>query len=1062
MSIRNGEAAPDRERNVDLGLSHGAALTAGDAAQGRERGSAFSVRVDRDANGDHALNSSEIGTDRSLAFGGTAEAGQDIVVSYTNGGPVQYYGVVTADADGRWTLPFGSEMADQNVHFTFAPAGEAEVNVDVAVDAQAPEFARGVFSTRDMFYIRDPEIGVVGMASQHSGYVEGAERVELLIDGKVFGSSAVDPDGYWIINLHDWVAPEGDGGPSGAPLDPLPPAEWAPHTVQYRAIDAHGNSTIYSDETVSTKIDLVDSDTDNARGAVPQAVVKAAHGGNDADNAPDAGKAEASAFSVRVDGDANGDHALNSSEIHVSRSLAFSGTAEAGQDIAVSYARDGSVQYYGAVTADGDGNWTLPFAAGMADQNIRVTFEPEGEAPVSVDVVIDTTAPEIADATYAEGAFSGHVDETATVDLVIDGSTFGTLSTEPDGSWTSGVIADFAASDHVVQYVVTDAHGNQRTYDGPAVTTADGYGGNHGNGGKQALSAFSVHVDGDANGDNALNASEIDADKSLSFSGTADAGETVYVSYFKGGAVQGLGSAIADADGNWTFAYNKTGLEDQKIRFVFEHNNTPFDLDVVIDTTAPVISDTSFSTDTGVSDTDRLTNDFTPTFSGHIDEQATVKALIGGKAAGLGQSTDGTWTVGPVAALGDGEYAVQYVATDVYGNTSQVYDAKPLTIDTFNGDTVAISSVNRSRVAHATGKVDGEETMQVRLVVDGRTAEAVTVDVTNGTWSGDIDTHTLRAGHKLEATGVDDAGNSTEVATRIFSNAPPPPPPAPVSDPWPTPGANGDTFVHDGQIYTWWYDLGAQKTVPWKGVWTSVPYDPSPWVHPVAPPPGSSPLSLDLNENGRIDTASIKKGILFDLDNDGTLNQISWLSGGDGLLVLDKNGNGSIDNGSELFGPTERYSDGSRINEGYIELSAYDLNGDKVIDQNDSIFEDLQVWVDGNMNAVTDEGELLDIADLGVVSISIDPTDLDYTDAEGVYHKNTSTVQLEDGKTMVMEDVFFEDKESDSALAGDDTVQISGMDYAGSEIVGDVTYDFYVADNANGPRMEDEIGAIVA
>ncbi|EEF23950.1 conserved hypothetical protein, partial [Ricinus communis] len=63
---------------------------------------------------------------------------------------------------------------------------------------------------------------------------------------------------------------------------------------------------------------------------------------------------------------------------------------------------------------------------------------------------------------------------------------------------------------------------------------------------------------------------------------------------------------------------------------------------------------------------------------------------------------------------------------------------------------------------------------------------------------------------------------------------------------------------------------------------------------------GLSPIVLDLNNNG-INTLSSNAGVSFDLNADGTKEQAGWVGGGDGLLVLDRNGDGSINDGSELF-----------------------------------------------------------------------------------------------------------------------------------------------------------------
>ncbi|WP_130537143.1 hypothetical protein [Thiomicrorhabdus indica] len=74
----------------------------------------------------------------------------------------------------------------------------------------------------------------------------------------------------------------------------------------------------------------------------------------------------------------------------------------------------------------------------------------------------------------------------------------------------------------------------------------------------------------------------------------------------------------------------------------------------------------------------------------------------------------------------------------------------------------------------------------------------------------------------------------------------------------------------------------------------------------------------------------------FDLDSDGEKDSINFVKEGSGFLALDKNGNGIIDNGSELFGPES--------GNGFQDLAAYDEDGNGWIDENDSVFAQLKLW----------------------------------------------------------------------------------------------------------------------
>jgi hypothetical protein len=106
----------------------------------------------------------------------------------------------------------------------------------------------------------------------------------------------------------------------------------------------------------------------------------------------------------------------------------------------------------------------------------------------------------------------------------------------------------------------------------------------------------------------------------------------------------------------------------------------------------------------------------------------------------------------------------------------------------------------------------------------------------------------------------------------------------------------------------------------------------------------SDPLILDLNGDG-INTTGIKNGVNFDIDGDGDKEQTSFVDGDDMALALDKNGNGIIDGGQELFGDASGYSDGIE------ELRAYDDNHDGVINKEDSVFDSLKLFNASNQAA---------------------------------------------------------------------------------------------------------------
>ena len=153
----------------------------------------------------------------------------------------------------------------------------------------------------------------------------------------------------------------------------------------------------------------------------------------------------------------------------------------------------------------------------------------------------------------------------------------------------------------------------------------------------------------------------------------------------------------------------------------------------------------------------------------------------------------------------------------------------------------------------------------------------------------------------------------------------------------------------------------------------------------------ADPLVLDLNGNG-FETTTAYDGHQFDLLGSGNSVQAATVTGGDGLLVLDRNGNGQIDDGTELFGDQRGAADG------FAELARYDDNGDGRIDANDAVYDQLAVFQDSNRNGQTDIGELQQLSDLQIAAIQLGAQAAD-EDSNGNRVTATSTFVRQDGTT---------------------------------------------------------------
>jgi hypothetical protein len=127
------------------------------------------------------------------------------------------------------------------------------------------------------------------------------------------------------------------------------------------------------------------------------------------------------------------------------------------------------------------------------------------------------------------------------------------------------------------------------------------------------------------------------------------------------------------------------------------------------------------------------------------------------------------------------------------------------------------------------------------------------------------------------------------------------------------------------------------------------------------------PLIIDLGTKG-IALSQLGDGVQFDINADGKLDQIAWTQGEDGILAFDFNGDGVINNGSEIFSP---YFGGGSYASSIAALTTLDSNGDGVIDAKDATFGKLLVWQDINHDGISNAGELAGLTVHGITSISL-------------------------------------------------------------------------------------------
>ena len=181
---------------------------------------------------------------------------------------------------------------------------------------------------------------------------------------------------------------------------------------------------------------------------------------------------------------------------------------------------------------------------------------------------------------------------------------------------------------------------------------------------------------------------------------------------------------------------------------------------------------------------------------------------------------------------------------------------------------------------------------------------------------------------------------------------------------------------------------------------------------------GGSPILIDIGGRG-FSLTSAQDGVVFDITGTGKPVHIAWTSPGaqNAFLVLDRNHNGVIDSGKELFGNFTPQPQSPEPN-GFLALAEFDKpenggNGDGVIDERDGVFASLRLWVDLNHDGKSQAEELFALPQLGVYSLSLQYKESRRTDQFGNEFRfrskiNLTEVQVDASKVeRIAYDVFF-------------------------------------------------------
>ena len=193
----------------------------------------------------------------------------------------------------------------------------------------------------------------------------------------------------------------------------------------------------------------------------------------------------------------------------------------------------------------------------------------------------------------------------------------------------------------------------------------------------------------------------------------------------------------------------------------------------------------------------------------------------------------------------------------------------------------------------------------------------------------------------------------------------------------------------------------------------------------------TAPIGVDLDGDG-VEYLPMEDGVVFTDQSTGESVNTAWVAPEDGMLVIDANNSGTVDESREYV-----FTEWSENAETDLQAIAevFDTNQDGVLDAQDEQFDQFAVWQDADSDGVTDEGELTSLTDLGIESIALTYADDSESgtaaDGDVIIH-GQSTVTFTDGSTTVAEDTSFAISAAD-VLSEDDSITLPAGETEESE-----------------------------
>jgi hypothetical protein len=188
-----------------------------------------------------------------------------------------------------------------------------------------------------------------------------------------------------------------------------------------------------------------------------------------------------------------------------------------------------------------------------------------------------------------------------------------------------------------------------------------------------------------------------------------------------------------------------------------------------------------------------------------------------------------------------------------------------------------------------------------------------------------------------------------------------------------------------------------------------------------------APLVLDLDGDG-LELSLLDSSIVnFDLDANKFAVRTAWVNADDGLLAFDRNLNGKIDNGTELFGNVTPINlNTSTATNGFSALVDFDSTGDGIIDANDTLFAHLLVWKDLNQNGRSEAGELSSLFDQNISHIDLNAT-VSALNVNGNAVPLESTFTRIDGSTGLLGNVIFKTNIQNTQFVGEYKLSLQAL-----------------------------------